>query len=96
MKKLEAQISKAVVEFYEKPTVCASMETNFGYGARYVLCLDLPIKFAEWKEKEVRPFAATNNIDGLYILSENANVNRIFETTKELYEYWLNNVYDGK
>ena len=64
----------------------------FKLGSSYVLSLDLPVKFAEWLNKHWIPFD-----DGLWESFGNTHVvGQVIETTEKLYEFWLNNVYDGK
>lgn len=64
--------------------------TGFREGASYILALDLPVKFAEWKDKY------TERQMGVYYKSRmfesGLEINKEY-TNESLYQYWIDNVY---
>ena len=58
-------------------------------GFDAAIALDLPVKFAEWKDLSLESFELRRLADFTYqIDGEDATL-----TNKELYQYWIENIY---
>lgn len=67
---------------------CAALEEGYKEGFDAALALDLPIKFAEWKD-QLTPLIPEH----FKIMMPEAGKSR---TRQELYTYWIENVYKLK
>jgi hypothetical protein len=62
-------------------------EKGFKAGFDAVIALDLPVKFAEWLRKD------WNYVKGKYRHKGDFYKNYNLQTEKELYQYWIENIY---
>lgn len=66
-------VKEGAIDFYE-----GNCEMSFKNGFDAALALELPVKFAEWKDKNAQ------QLDYFPLVQ--------FSTNKELYEYWEKNI----
>ncbi len=87
MNKVEKFMNKdAKKAFPGSSTVC---QPAYKEGFIAAIALDLPVKFAEWKDLSLESFELRRLADFTYqIDGEDATL-----TNKELYQYWIENIY---
>lgn len=98
MNKIEKHISDKAIEYRSDYEPAGSyyqysylaIEWAFINGSKEIEKLELPIKFAEWKERGMTSFEIRKLDVGLYYVDD---INGRSYSLKELYEYWLENIY---
>ena len=95
MNKLEQLIEEKVKTVFRTDIGENPFSGSFVAGTDFVIRLDLPVKFAEWKQDNVRGYIA-GELDGKYMVEYKPKMTMVFGGIKEVFEFWLNNVYDGK
>ena len=97
MNKLEELIDGNIKSVFKGEVTPNPFALCYKEGADFVLSLDLPVKFAEWKDKNINFRPESDHIKAYFCLKgKTLNLSTIFSSNSELYVYWLNNVYDGK
>lgn len=86
MNKLEELIEEKVKAVFRTDIGDNPFSGSFIAGTMFIKELDLPVKFAEWMDRNVAQF-------GLDIYRHNGIS---YESIAALYDLWINNVYDGK
>ena len=73
--------------FEDIPLTEYHKESSFEDGFNAAIALDLPVKFSEWKDKNWKKFDVKLEVlKKIHVFDRNV-------TTKELYQYWLENVF---
>ena len=65
---------------------CPDLEDGYKRGFDAAIALDLPVKFAEWMLVNTE-----HKVGGIRVMK--INKHHYFNSAKELYQYWLDNIY---
>lgn len=84
MNKLEEQIQNACIR-----NNSVNGEIPYRNGAQFVIDLELPVKFAGWIQSDCR-YYNDSVYDGRWFIN---NVKLPFGDIKELYTFWIENIY---
>lgn len=92
MNKLEEQIDNQTALFYMQAP--SKTHSNFGAGAKFVIDLELPVKFAEYMAEQIKMGLRFNKKGGTwYFKGPEAAVCKTAETTMQIYTEWIENIY---
>lgn len=63
----------------------------FEVGFDAAIALDLPVKFAEWIDEKC--YTQLGQDIYWYEMNDKYEVNKVFENSQELYQYWIDNIF---
>ena len=87
------QIKQDLARNYENDFIVSDgikHEIDFIVGFDSCMDLELPIKFAEWKQNN---FYDGKQINGVWCYTKSMYLNPEWKTLKQLFDYWIENVY---